>query len=78
MTTANIAAGEQAEALPVVDECADPIGGLLAMARELASDETREELAKLPADYFERFRHYAAHPLAWKPDQEREPPSALG
>ena len=78
MTTANIAAGEQAESLPAVDECADPIGGLLAMAHELVSDETRAELAKLPADYFEHFRHYA-HPLTCEPepDSKREPPPAL-
>lgn len=70
MTTANIAASAQAESLPSVDECADPIGGLLAMACELVSDETRDEIAKLPADYFEHFRHYA-YPLA----REREPNS---
>lgn len=40
----------------------NPIDGLLAMAEELVSDETREAMAKLPADYFERFRHYAYAP----------------
>ena len=49
----------------------NPIDGLLAMAEELVSDETREVMAKLPADYFERFRYYAyAPPWEQKPGAE--------
>lgn len=49
----------------------NPIDGLLAMAEELVSDETHEVMAKLPADYFERFRHYAyAPPWERKADAE--------
>ncbi len=49
----------------------NPIDGLLAMAEEAVSDETREAMAKLPSDYFERFRHYAyAPPWERKADTE--------
>ena len=49
----------------------NPIDGLLAMAEGAVSDETREVLAQLPADYFERFRHYAYAP-PWGRESDAE------
>lgn len=71
MTTSNADTGARAEAERCADERLNPIDGLLAMAEELVSDETRDVLAKLPADYFERFRYYAYAP-PWERESDTE------
>jgi len=62
MTTTAVDPFDRAQAGDDGGERLNPIDGLIEIGRTVQSEETRAELAKLPSDYFERFRYYANAP----------------